>query len=88
MGLICLFITLAIFFSYFSLLSSHRPDGVLYKVLASSVLASGQIILSEPFLGLFHQLYFSLLIIVSLSIGGVVFIERTAGPRASVLREQ
>ncbi len=74
MELICLFITLAIASSYFWLLSSHRPEGVLYKVLASSVLTSAQIILSELFLGLFHQLYLSSLIIVNMSIAAVVLV--------------
>ncbi len=68
----CLFVTLAIFSSYYVLFSSPRTESVLHRLLSSSVLTCAQIILTELVLGLVHQLYLFPVIIVNLSISGLV----------------
>jgi hypothetical protein len=72
MEALCLSITLSIFFAHYYFLSSLRPSGVLYKLLAASVLTCAQIILTELSLGLFNLLYLSFVVIMNLSIAALV----------------
>lgn len=68
----CFLISIAIYFTYYYLLSSRQIESVLYKILTSVVLTCSQIILTELSLGLFHKLYLSYLIITNLSISALV----------------
>ena len=70
--LVCLLVSLAIFISFYLFLSLRGVGTVLYAFLTASVLTCAQIILSELFLGLIHQLYLSGLIFLNLSLAAIV----------------
>ncbi len=72
MVIVCLVLTLAIFLSYYLALAVRCHDGILYRILSTSVLTCSQIVLSELFLGLFHQLTLPIVAIVNLAISILV----------------
>ena len=66
--MVCLALSLLIFFSYYYLLSIFFLESKSSKILLTFVMSSAQIVMTELLLGLSHNLYLSHLIVLNLLI--------------------